>query len=251
MPRHPAITIESPTNIENVLNEQKIRDHLLFSAAGDIEGLAAVELVTTRRESFFGISYNKKVKNTVLYGVDQLLEMGANPNYETRVKTTTLMQAASDGNPQTVASLLKNGALINTQDSFGSTALMEAVQSNKIDNVQAILEFDYAGYGMDQVDINLCCNNDGPQHICALSIARDNSNSEIAALLQRHGAIEYTSGDVVITEAELVPTIVVNAHTQGDVSNNRSNIPLASPVNSQSTRIASVNQSFLDGRNSR
>ncbi len=249
MPRHPAITIEPLGNIESVMNEQGIRDHLLFSAAGDPEGIAAVEQVTIRRESFLGISYNKKVKNTVLYGVEQLLEMGANPNYETPAKVTTMMKAAENGDPRTVEMLLRNGALINTQDSFGTTALMEAVRSGKMDNVRAILEFDYEGNQMDKVDVNICCNNTGTKHISALSIARDNNYRDIAGLLQSHGANEYRNGDVVIAEAEIAPTRVVNVQISRDSSNNHTNIPVASPVNLQTTRMQGGNS--IGGQNSR
>ena len=61
--------------------------------------------------------------------LNQLLQMGADPNAENLLHMTALMSAANNIHPECVDALLKAGANPNVQDAMGATALMLATRN--------------------------------------------------------------------------------------------------------------------------
>jgi ankyrin repeat protein len=77
-----------------------------------------------------------------LPALNLLLEHGADPNITTTRGETVLMRAANWSSPETVATLLNNGAHIDAQNNSGKTALIRATEGDrpKIESIKTLLD---------------------------------------------------------------------------------------------------------------
>jgi ankyrin repeat protein len=89
---------------------------------------------------------------------------------------TTLINAANQGDTDTVRTLLAQGANVNAVSSQGETALMFAVYNGHINTAQALLA----------TGANVYAADDGGW--TALILARRQGHTDIVRLLQRYGA---------------------------------------------------------------
>jgi ankyrin repeat protein len=89
---------------------------------------------------------------------------------------TALILAATEGHTSTVKTLIANGADVKDTDQQGKTALIWAAESDHIPAVQALL--------VNGADVNHAAN-DGTT---ALAAARNKSDAELVALLEKAGA---------------------------------------------------------------
>jgi len=129
--------------------------------------------------------------------VKLLLANGANPNATGKYGRTALQVAALQGDPESVAALLKAGAEVNAKDSEGNTALLVMLYIDE-DNKQApTVTRDYAGVVRallrdKKIDVN-AQNEDGET---ALMRAVKLGNAEVVRLLLAARADANATDDI-------------------------------------------------------
>ena len=129
--------------------------------------------------------------------VESSLQLGVDPNFQTKYRDTALMRASEEGHLKVVQLLLKYGANPNIEDSFGETALIEASSAGHTDIVQLLLEHgadpnfetlhDWAAINMasryGRTDIVRLLLNAGADPQGALYFASRHEHADIVALL--------------------------------------------------------------------
>lgn len=105
--------------------------------------------------------------------VRTLLAQKANINIKTKNGTTPLMLAAMKGHVATVKLLIDNGAFVNAKNKFGVTALMYAALENRRDAVAVLL------------DRGAKINLRSKKGKTALIFAQERQNIEIAEMLKK------------------------------------------------------------------
>ena len=104
-----------------------------------------------------------------------LIEVGADVNDKDEDGVTALMKAAESGDPETVKLLLSHGANVNAIDGDGRSAMMYIASTNDLESALALLN---AGADLFLRD---------PHGNTALSIARENAQTEMVQLLSARG----------------------------------------------------------------
>jgi uncharacterized protein len=107
-----------------------------------------------------------------------LKKLGANINRKNKKDETAIMFASEEGNTDIVNYLIEQGAVVNYKSKNNFTALMLAVINNKFETVARLLQ---AG-----ANPNVTAEMDGETYT-PLSYAREQGNTELAALLKRYG----------------------------------------------------------------
>ena len=95
----------------------------------------------------------------ILSMVKSALKDGANINVTQKEYWTPLIIASMEGNTEIMEYLIENGADMEHRTHFGSTAIVFAIDGNKLDAVKILVE---AG-----TNINVRANNDGTPFISA------------------------------------------------------------------------------------
>ncbi len=72
--------------------------------------------------------------------VQELLDIGIDPNTENFLGESALRQAAFNGHVTTIELLLFNGAHIHAKDAKGKTAIMYAALNNQLETVNLLIE---------------------------------------------------------------------------------------------------------------
>lgn len=209
-----------------VVNQTPLTEAVLSGDAGRVRLLLAegADINATNRAGFTALML--AARNVQDQIVDILLAEGADANLEIPVyRWTALRQAASDGNPKIIKSLLKAGARLDAKDRNGWTPVVAAAMAGKAENLKALsdagaqlkmdLVFASALGQLDQVktlsgatDIN-ATNDTGRTPLAA---AAANNQVEVVKFLLSKGAnpdSEGASGSVTTTALTLA---VVEGH---------------------------------------
>jgi ankyrin repeat protein len=123
------------------------------------------------------IKYNDNTyDDKILKDIQELINAGANVNYQSSNETTAIVEAAGYGTPELVKLLLAAGANVNLSDGKKNTALTKALEHNENPNIEIVKLLINAG-----ADINV---EDGEPLFWAIEY----NNSELINMLISAGA---------------------------------------------------------------
>lgn len=136
--------------------------------------------------------------------IKTLIDAGADVNFAGVDGETNLMFAVNAGTPETIEILIKNGALINTRDKKGETALMKA-SYYKTGIVKILLERGAdPNIAANSIDSKVDGKADADCETALTHAAASSDGAQIIELLIRHGAkvnFACANGETALTKA--------------------------------------------------